>query len=403
MEDTRYMIKKLFITSLSFGLLFFCHCVSASTTLWSIQSIDTMKTSRDLTLMQMNNPQFDDLINKELLLIKETGANFVTIDTGYDSQFVPWMKRWVRAARKLNLHVWFRGNFSSWEGWFEYPKNMTRKEHIQSTKSFIVNNPDLFEDGDIFTACPECEYGGPGNPLESKNYEGFRQFLIEEITAEKQAFAQINKKVSVSLQSMNPDVAKQIVNTDFLKATDNIITLDYYIKNIGDLDTGLNFFSKKFPGVKLVIGEFGAPLPAINGAMDEAQQARFVNNIFAYLYKRNDVIGINYWVSSGGEIALLNSNLTKRKVFSTVKNYFSPGIVELSVANELGDILEGNSLIPIPANTTTELFASANDYFPQYFQINLTSNDVVKQRIVLEPVSPNILFRLRMWLRRIGK
>ena len=30
--------------------------------------------------------------------------------------------------------------------------------------AMIEKNPDLFQNGDIFTACPECENGGPGNP-----------------------------------------------------------------------------------------------------------------------------------------------------------------------------------------------------------------------------------------------
>ena len=71
-------------------------------------------------------------------------------------------------VRKHGLSVWFRGNFSGWEEWFGYPK-IKAYEHINKTRNFIINNPELFADGDIFTSCPECENGGPGDPRDTNN------------------------------------------------------------------------------------------------------------------------------------------------------------------------------------------------------------------------------------------
>ena len=81
-----------------------------------------MKYSRDLAREKLDDPSFDKIIDKQMADISATGANYVAIGTPYDAEFIPMLKRWVASARKHNLHVWFRGNFSGWEEWFDYPK-----------------------------------------------------------------------------------------------------------------------------------------------------------------------------------------------------------------------------------------------------------------------------------------
>jgi len=88
---------------------------------WDIKSIDTMKYSRDSAQVALHDPKFNEVIDAHVKRIADTGANYVAIDTPYDAEFNPVLKQWVAAARKYHLHVWFRGNFSGWEGWFDYP------------------------------------------------------------------------------------------------------------------------------------------------------------------------------------------------------------------------------------------------------------------------------------------
>ncbi|MDP3888564.1 MAG: hypothetical protein Q8Q24_00825, partial [bacterium] len=86
------------------------------------KSIDTMKYSRDIAREKLNDPSFDKVIDTQVKNIADTGATHVAIATPYDEEFLPILKRWVSSARKYNLKVWFRGNWSGWEGWFDYPK-----------------------------------------------------------------------------------------------------------------------------------------------------------------------------------------------------------------------------------------------------------------------------------------
>ena len=139
---------------------------------WEIKSIDTMKYSRDAAGAKLNDPTFDQTIEIQIKNIADLGATHVALGTPYDEKFIPYLSRWVAAARRNNLKVWFRGNFSGWEGWFEYPK-ISRDQHLAMTENFILSHPDLFRDGDIFSPCPECENGGPGDPRHNGDVTGF--------------------------------------------------------------------------------------------------------------------------------------------------------------------------------------------------------------------------------------
>lgn len=285
---------------------------------WDVKSIDTMKTSRDQAQHGISNVNYQ----KELQEIKDLGANYVAIDTPYDEEFYPYLKSWVDEARVLGLRVWFRGNWSGWEGWNEYPKNLTRQQHVEKTKQFISSHPELFKDGDSFTACPECEYGGPGSPVSAGEIDSFRKFMVDEYIATSEEFKKIGKKVTTNWFSMNPDVAEKIYTEKLLEDTGNIITLDYFVKDKEQLVNGLNFFSKKFPGVKILVGEFGAPLSAINENMNDQEQKEFVSTIFSYLKTRKDILGVNYWVSSGGSTRILDDILNPKPAAEVVKNDF---------------------------------------------------------------------------------
>ncbi len=98
--------------------------------IFTVQSIDTMKYSRDKARITLKDPSFNQEIKTQIKLIAETGANYVAIDTPYDLEFIPVLKRWVDAAHEQGLSVWFRGNLSGWESWFGYNR-IDSKEHAR--------------------------------------------------------------------------------------------------------------------------------------------------------------------------------------------------------------------------------------------------------------------------------
>src|SRR5258708_6805857 len=209
--------RVLFVFSLAFfvitfSLIYIYMKGTQTDTPWKYQCIDTMKNSRDDARSWGVNEKTTKEIAREMEIIKNLGANCVALDTPYDNEFVPYLNLWVTYARRNNLHIWFRGNFSAWEGWFDRPKGMTAQEHLQNTKQFILSHPQLFEDGDIFTPAPEAENAWGNGYVSYNDYPLFRQFLIEEHQNADTAFIQIGKHVITNWLSMSGGVAKAVLD-----------------------------------------------------------------------------------------------------------------------------------------------------------------------------------------------
>jgi len=329
---------------------------SSGTTLWQYQCVDTMKTSRDRARNWQQAQDAHADTARQVRAIKSLGANCIAIDTPYDKEFLPYLKTWVKEARKNKLHIWFRGNFSSWEGWFDYPKGMSSEDLFAKTTDFITENPDLFEDDDIFTPAPEGENGGPFNQVEKDEHEAYRKFLLTEHQITKDAFTKIGKNVDVNWMSMNGGLAKRMFDQETIDGLGKVVTLDHYIKTAPEMGEFIDYFANKY-GAKTIIGEFGAPIPEINGAMTEDEQANFIDSLFQELYKKkSNVIGVNYWVIYDSSTALYNQDFSERKAADVVRKYFNPNIIKGKVVDEKGKALPGVfvKLFNTPDTTTTD-------------------------------------------------
>lgn len=281
-----------------------------------ILSIDTMKYSRDLASQKINNPSFDATIEAQMRDIANTGATYVAIGTPYDEQFLPILRRWVAAARKYNLHIWFRGNFSGWERWFGFAA-IDRQTHILKTEQFIVNNADLFQNGDIFSSCPECENGTEGDPRKTGDVAGYRKFLIDEYSVSKSAFERIGKKVQANFDSMNADVARLIMDKQTTKALGGLVVIDHYVSTPQDLAQGVKDLAK-LSGGKVMLGEFGVPVDDLTGEMTEEQQATWIKSAIDSIVQVPELAGMNYWVNVGGSTQLWNSDGQVKKAAETI-------------------------------------------------------------------------------------
>jgi hypothetical protein len=319
---------------------------------WDVQSIDTMKYSRDLARQWLSDTSKDAIIDEHVRHIAQTGATHVGIATPYDAEFVPILRRWVSAARKYNLGVWFRGNFSGWEGWFEYPR-ISRQEHLALLGPFITDNPDLFEDRDLFTPCPECENGGPGDPRSTKDVDGFQQFMIDSYTTSTQAFRRIGRGVSVGYFSMNYDVAKLVMDRKTTEAVGGIVTIDHYVESPVRLAADVRAIAAQSGG-QVFIGEFGAPIPDIHGNMTEKQQAAWNSEALTLLAQQSSVIGVNYWTHMGGSTAIWHDNGTPTESVDIIRKKYLPQIVQGTVVNQYDKPIAGAKVYSHYKNTTTD-------------------------------------------------
>ncbi|MDD2823120.1 MAG: hypothetical protein PHQ59_03480 [Candidatus Daviesbacteria bacterium] len=288
---------------------------------WTIRSIDTVKYSRDLAREKNSSNTFDLTIEEQVKNIKQTGATHIAIGTPYDFEFLPFLKRWVNMARKYQMKVWFRGNFSGWEEWFGY-QSIDRKTHLQNTEKFILENPDLFENGDIFTSCPECENGGTGDPRKTGDVVEFRSFLIDEYEISNSAFKKISKQVKAGYFSMNYDVAKLVMDPVTTNSVGGIVVIDHYVATPEQLSADAEKIALSSGG-KVVLGEFGAPIPDLNGDMTEDEQAVWIDKAMKKLSETPEVIGVNYWVNVGGSAQIWDSEGNPKKAVEVIKKYYN--------------------------------------------------------------------------------
>lgn len=309
---------------------------------WSVQSIDTVKYSRDVAKEKENDPEYDKIIEAQTREIANAGATHIAIGTPYDDEFTPFLRRWVGFARKYDLNVWFRGNFSGWEGWFGY-EPISRTEHLELLRKFVTANGDLFESGDIFTSCPECENGGPGDPRYDTDPEGFRKFLIDEYKVARDSFRLVSKNVTTNYFPMNGDVARLIMDKETTKALGGVVVVDHYVSSPTQLAQDLRDLAKTSGG-KVVLGEFGAPIPDIHGELTESEQAKWIEEALNSLVKIDDLIGINYWTSVGGSTALWTSERYAKKGVGVLSKYFIPKTFKGYVVDEAGGKIKNAEL-----------------------------------------------------------
>ncbi len=152
--------------------------------------------------------------------------------------------------------------------------------------------------------------------------KGYRQFLIDSTRVGKDAFAKIGKKVEVGYHSMNYDVAMAVMDKETTQAVGGIVAIDHYVSSSEKMIKDIEII-KAQSGGKIFLGEFGAPIPDLNGKMTEDQQAEWINQTLTLLVGNKSVIGLNYWVGVGGSTQLWNEDGTPRNAVATLSSFYS--------------------------------------------------------------------------------
>ena len=376
---------------------------------WAVQSIDTMKYSRDVAREKLNDPTFNKEIDLQVKNIAATGATHVAIGTPYDDEFTPFLARWVKMARKYNLSVWFRGNFSGWEGWFNYPK-ISREEHLAKLEKFITQNPNLFENGDIFTTCTECENGGPGDPRFTRDIVGYRKFLVDEYKTASTSFNKIDKNVSSNYFSMNGDVANLIMDPETTKSLNGIVVIDHYVGTAEKLAGDIKKLAEKSGG-KIILGEMGVPIPDIHGKLNDEEQAKWLSDALRLISIEPGLIGLNYWTATGSSTSLWNNDGSAKDAANVLRGFYKAPVLEGNVVNELGNIITNAKISYLDKVATSDLsgkfrmlnipsvetlIAQADGYVKREINVDELENNA---KIVLIKERENIFFKLAKKLK----
>jgi hypothetical protein len=269
------------------------------------------------------------------------------------------------------------------------------------TKNFILNNPNLFKDGDIFTACPECENGGPGDPRHNGDLYGHRAFLIKEYAVVRSAFEKIGKNVRSNFNSMNGDVAALVMDKATTQSLGGIVAVDHYVATPDKLAADIKKLSAASGG-RVVLSEFGVPIPDINGKMSELEQAKWISSALEKLIKTSEVEGLNYWVSVGGSTEIWPRNGAPRMAVQTITKFFNPEIISGFIIEESGQPIVGATIkgeyasiisgfnghfkMPYLKDKQPKIEITAPEYLAKTYAVNPESDKQVEIVLVKEKV-----------------
>lgn len=377
---------------------------------WEFQSIDTMKYSRDRSREYLDSPDFAfELIDQQVSDIAATGVTHVSIATPYDEEFLPVLQMWVAAARRYDLNIWFRGNFSGWEEWFGY-REISRSEHLEMTEAFLQKNIMLFEDGDVFSACPECENGGPGDPRLNGDLDGHRQFLIDEYKVTSKIFRDAGLNVRSNFNSMNGDVAMLVMNRTTTQALGGLVVVDHYVESPEQLNEDISAFAER-SGAQVILGEFGAPIPDIHNSLTPEEQAEWVDQALFLLAKNKNLEGINYWTNIGGSTSLWRESGEAKPVVEVVSKYFSATSWEGRVVDELHRPIAGVEItskedtvttnaegkFSIRSLNTEEVFGFSKPGYESKLETYATITRT--QKFMIIPENPSRWYKFRLWFQ----
>lgn len=298
---------------------------------WETKSVDSMKYTKDVICNQSSSAFINSWVDKAV----EIGASHVAISQPYDNpgcgNALTYTVTWINAIRSKGLKVWHRHMPMAHEGIYSVAKN-NQDDYLDMISQYIINNPTMFQSGDIFTPIPEPQNGGisgitycPGNVCQYFNQAHFNRWLKTAMLVSELSFQVIGKtgiKIGyfgfdgfVAFGHNNPDWNGILYNSTIARMG-NVVTLDHYPEAVGtSMAADLDEFHALYPNALVYIGEWGT----ISGTNYEQQ----VINSMGAAIARPYVKGFNYWQPGpGGNEALWNSDWTNRVHFDEVKGFY---------------------------------------------------------------------------------
>lgn len=301
-----------------------------STNSWEIQSVSSMKESKDRVCGQRDQAFIEKWVDKA----KELGANYVAIETPYDNpdcgSSLDYTKTWVNALRSKGLKIWHRHMFLNFEGIYGANKN-PNDDYLGKIYHYIKDNSWMFKEGDIFTPAPEPQNGGIAgitycaqNVCIFKDAPHFNKWLRDSMDISEKAFSEIGLAGKMKIGyfgfdgftawgSMNPDWNGILEDSTIAKMGN--IAIDHYPELCGDtMENALNELQNRYPGIPIFISEWGS--------VDDYNVENQVKNSMGAA-KRPGVFGFNYWhMGIGGNEALINEDFSVRPQFDEVQSFF---------------------------------------------------------------------------------
>lgn len=296
---------------------------------WLINSVDLQVVTKSEAWTQNQTARL-----REYQVIKDLGANYVSIAVPYDNTTK--FTNYVTDARTKGFKILYRSHWNSWEGDNSANADLSAQDYLDNTYDFIINNSSLFQDGDCFAFCVECSNANdiPNTtyPFRTGNVVGgdfdmtlYKQFCIDQVNYANSAFRTIDKKVVtslishvVSLLNLNGETLDGNVtgnnsgfnDSDIVTYFGGILSIDHYLSDsyrLTDSSAYWNKFSvdldklhRAFPNCKIMISEWGYHTTT---TITEIEREAMFSQIINILRSKDYIYGVNFWTHMGSSTA----------------------------------------------------------------------------------------------------
>ncbi len=252
-------------------------------------------------------------------LLANPSECYVALAVPYDN--LTKYTNYVTDARTKGFKVWHRSHWNRWQGDNGEDADMTAQEYLDDTYDFIVENPTLFADGDLFTTCVECNNAdgeNTTNPFRTDDvfdFTKYNRFCRDQVTYANAAFLAIGKSVRTNLLSFSLSLldlngqsldsgdggnASGIDDAGMVAWFDSMVTIDHYLS--ADYRDGTTYATNyaadmvklklAFPSCRFMIGEWGFHTQS---AGSDGEQHGVYDAVSQVIRERSDIIGLNYW------------------------------------------------------------------------------------------------------------
>ena len=165
------------------------------------------------------------------------------------------------------------------------------------------------------------------------------------------------------------------------------MVIDHYVPTPQKLEADIRQIAI-LSGGKIVLGEFGVPIPDIHGKLTEEAQSIWVDEALQRISKISELVGVNYWTSVGGSTEIWNEDGSPEKAVEVLTYYYTTKIISGRVVDELGKPIKNVRVSSLYRNALTEsngefslvyleespkFIVSAEGYFDKQFTLDDTS------------------------------
>lgn len=293
-----------------------------------ISSVDVMKYTKDRVTNQMTSSEVNavvaaimDNIHPEYISISvplDDDADYPPQSKPYPLSVQKYTKLWTDAIRNHGAKVIFRGTWSGIEGIYSFPKKIGihrfpagtaasaamdgQTTWLGKTYQFIINNPELFADGDIWAVLPERTEGIFADATSFLGYDGqdiqktYPQFFLDLNTVSDSAFAKIGKRVRTGMSANNFSEVKSGWLDQRVYDASGFIVIDHYgvthtpEEMEADITNAYNKYKKP-----VFLQEWG---DYWNRELGDSKRQIYLQEMYAVFKRLADakiLIGFNYW------------------------------------------------------------------------------------------------------------